>query len=149
ARFAAFFSDRNFCQEIRTSALYNEIVSSAVEREWRFKMTRTSTEIEALKNVLIHRWEQAAAKFTDLAEALPENQFKSRLFEGTRNPDEVLRHVAFWNRHAAESLRGKKADDSANELPEAEYATRARVLEALKASTADIRAALRSESVPL
>jgi len=49
----------------------------------------------------------------------------------------VLRQVAFWNRYVADSARERKAHDTANELPNGELSTKARIVAALKRSTTD------------
>jgi uncharacterized damage-inducible protein DinB len=56
---------------------------------------------------------------------------------------DVLRHVAFWNRYVAQVARGAQADDSANELPKAEYATKEEAIAALTESAAVALEALR------
>lgn len=105
-------------------------------------MTDTDEQIDLLKTVLVPRWEQVKNKLSDLAEAFPEDHFKSQLVPASRSCDQVLRHVAFWNRFVAESLRGGHPDESANELASAEYGTKTSVIEALKASAEDVSAAL-------
>lgn len=112
-------------------------------------MTTTDNNSDILRSFLAGRWEQAARKFIELAEALPDDRFKLQLVAGARNCDEVLRHVAFWNRYAAESLGGAKPDDSANELAGAEYPTRARVLQAVKQSAEQLGAAVAAENKQL
>ena len=62
---------------------------------------------------------------------------------------DVLRHVAFWNQYVADTARGKKADDSTNELPKSQCASKSKVLESLTKSTADAAAALREHSAGL
>jgi hypothetical protein len=54
--------------------------------------------------------------------------------------------VAFWNRYVADCARGKKADDTANELPKDEFSTKARIVSAVKQSAADAARALREKS---
>jgi uncharacterized damage-inducible protein DinB len=98
---------------------------------------------EALTSLLAERWEQASRKLTELAREFPAEQFESRPVEGVRTFGEVLRHAAFWNQYVADSLRGKEADDTANELPLAACPTKARVLEALRRSSEDVIGALR------
>jgi uncharacterized damage-inducible protein DinB len=97
--------------------------------------------------MLIARWEQAGVKLATLAEAFPKEKFEAKTVNGVRTFGDVLRHVAFWNRFVADSVRGKKADETANELPKAEYATKTRILEALQQSTADAASALREHAV--
>ncbi len=99
-----------------------------------------------LATMLIGRWEQAGAKLAALAEAIPEDKYETAPVDSVRSVGDVLRHVAFWNGYVADSARGKKADDSANELAKAEYSTKPQVLTALRRSTADAAAALREAS---
>ena len=106
-------------------------------------MTPEKARKDTVSTMLIGRWEQACAKLAALAEAFPEDRFESRPANGVRTGGDVLRHLAFWNRYVADTARGKKADDSANELPKEDYPTKARVLAALEQSAADATAALR------
>ena len=52
---------------------------------------------EALKNVLVAKWEQASRKIAELAEVIPDHEYDSRPLAGIRSCGEVFRHVAFWN----------------------------------------------------
>jgi len=92
---------------------------------------------------LIGRWEQACAKLAVLAEEVPANSFDYRPGEGLRTVADVLRHVAFWNSYVADRVRGKKADDQANELPKERSSTKTQVIDALKQSAADAAQALK------
>jgi uncharacterized damage-inducible protein DinB len=89
------------------------------------------------------RWDQAGNKLTTLAEDFPAGKYEARPADGVRTFADVLRHVAFWNRFVADSVRGKKADDTSNELPRAEFSTKARIVDALKGSAGDAASALR------
>lgn len=95
---------------------------------------------------LVDRWEQACQKLVALAEAVPENKFEYRPVDDVRTFADVLRHVAFWNRYVADSARGIKGDDTANELPKDEFPTKARSVEALKRSALDATEALKGNS---
>lgn len=106
-------------------------------------MTVSVRQVEAMTALLIERWEQESRKIAELAEAIPEREFDSQPLAGIRSFSEVLRHVAFWNQYAADTLNGKKADDAGNELPRAAFSTKASILEALKRSSADVALALR------
>jgi uncharacterized damage-inducible protein DinB len=92
---------------------------------------------------LIDRWEQVCQKFVALAEELPENKFEYRPVDDVRTFADVLRHVAFWNRYVADSARGRKGDDTANELSRDEFPTKAGSVEALKRSAVDATDALK------
>jgi uncharacterized damage-inducible protein DinB len=98
---------------------------------------------ETVSSGLIGRWEQSGHKLATLAEGLPENKFDYRPVDGVRTVADVLRHVAFWNRYVADCARGKKGDETANELPKDEFSTKKRILGALKQSTADASGALK------
>lgn len=95
---------------------------------------------------LIERWEQVGKKLAALAEAFPASKFDYRPTQDVRTVAEVVRHVAFWNYYVADSARGRKADDQANELPQDKFSTRAQILEALKQSTAAAAEALKERS---
>jgi uncharacterized damage-inducible protein DinB len=103
---------------------------------------------EALKALLIGRWEQASRKLAELAEVIPADEFESRPLAGVRNCGEVLRHVAFWNQYVANTLNGKEADDAGNELPGVTYSTKVSVLEALKRSSEDVATSLGEHQAP-
>ena len=96
-----------------------------------------------LTTVLTGRWEHACRKVAELAEVIPADEFDSRPLEGIRTFGEVLRHLAFWNQYVADTLNGKQAEDAANELPAAEYSTKARILEAFQRTAADVSQVLR------
>ena len=103
--------------------------------------TKTAQE-STISTKLLSRWEQVGQKLASLAEAIPEATYEFRPAEGLRTVGDVLRHVAFWNQYVAGTLRGSGPDDSANELPKAGYASKARIVDALKGSTADAAAAI-------
>ena len=95
---------------------------------------------------LIDRWEQVCQKLVALAEQVPKIKFEYRPVDDVRTFADVLRHVAFWNRYLADSARGKKGDDTANELPRDEFPTKAQIVEALKRSAADAADALKANA---
>ena len=107
------------------------------------------TQEETLATILINPWKQAGGKLVALAEAFPENKYEAKLLDGVRTFGDVLRHVAFWNQYVADSLRGKKADDAANELSKSKYSTKARIVDALKQSSEDAASALREHRAGL
>lgn len=112
-------------------------------------MTAKMAPNEALSTMLISRWEQIGGKLAALADEFPAGKYESAPAEGVRTFGDVLRHVAFWNLFVADSARGRKADDTANELPKRDYATKQRIVEALRQSTADAAAALREPKTVL
>jgi len=98
---------------------------------------------QTISTILIGRWEQAGNKLSALAEEFPAGKYEARPVDGVRTFGDVLRHVAFWNRFVTDTVLGKKADDTSDELPKAEFSTKARIIEALKGSTGDAASALR------
>jgi uncharacterized damage-inducible protein DinB len=105
-------------------------------------VTAKTQKEDALTTLLVERWEQVSRKVAELAEEFPEAKFESQPVAGLRTCGEVVRHVAFWNRFVADSLRGMKADDTANELPLADFPTKASVLEEQRRSSRDVAEAL-------
>jgi uncharacterized damage-inducible protein DinB len=103
-------------------------------------MAKTQTE-----TLFLQRWEQVSKKLEQLADALPEEKLEWRPAPAVRTCGDALRHVAFWNQYLADSLRGKDADDTLNELPAADYPTKASVLKALRQSAADVTTALKEK----
>lgn len=101
---------------------------------------------EAISAKLIGRWEQVGQKLAALAEEVPESKFDYRPVDGVRTFADVLRHVAFWNRYVADSARGKKANDEANELPKDRFSSKKQVTQALRSSVADATEALKEHS---
>ncbi|HYL78524.1 MAG TPA: DinB family protein [Bryobacteraceae bacterium] len=101
-------------------------------------------EREGLARFLAERWEQVSRKIAELAEEVPAEKFESTPVASARSVGQVLRHVAFWNQYVADSLRGKSANDTANELSLAEYPTKASVLEVLRRSANEVAEAVRN-----
>lgn len=93
---------------------------------------------DLLVPVLAARWKAVSGKFADLVKAIPDDRLESRLVNGTRTCGDVLRHVAYWNRYVADSLNGREAHDSANELPHDDYPETARILEELEKTNEQI-----------
>ena len=112
-------------------------------------MTTKTQPQETLSTLLIGRWEQVGRKLITLAEEFPEEKYESSPANGVRTFGDVLRHVAFWNQFVAESARRRQADETTNELPKSEYSTKARIISALTANTAEAAAALRERQAGL
>lgn len=108
-------------------------------------MTASVQQERELAALLTARWEQASRKIAELAEAIPAKEFDSRRLTSIRSTAEILRHVAFWNQYVVDTLNGKQADDAGNELPAADYATKTRIMEALRRTSADVAVALRKQ----
>jgi hypothetical protein len=98
------------------------------------------------RDVLLGGWNEVGQKFVALAEEFPEDKYDYRPTADVRTFGDVARHVAFWNGWVAKTARGEKADGSPNELPKAQFATKAAVVAALKSSLAEAAAALRQHA---
>jgi len=106
-------------------------------------MATKATQMDVMSNKLIGHWEQAGQKLAALAEEIPESKFEFRPLDRVRSVGDILRHVAFWNRYVADSARGKKADNGANELPKEKFSTKKQVMDALNGSLAETTEALK------
>jgi uncharacterized damage-inducible protein DinB len=106
-------------------------------------MVAKAEQGNALTTLLANRWEQASRKIESLADILPEDRIERAPVSGIRTYGAVLRHVAYWNQYVAACLNGKAADDTSNELPLAQYATKASAITALKRSSAAVGLAIR------
>jgi uncharacterized damage-inducible protein DinB len=98
---------------------------------------------ESIPAKLVARWKTVSEKLTALAEEVPASKYDYRPVDGVRTVAEVLRHVAFWNRYVADSARGKKGDEAANELPQKEFSTKPQIVSALRRSAEDAANALQ------
>src|SRR5689334_4184148 len=100
-------------------------------------MTPNTTQKERLSRILISRWEQAGEKLAALAREFPEEKYESVPARGARTFGAVIRHVAFWNHFVANSVPGKKADDTLNELDRTRFSTKAQIIDAVERSASD------------
>ena len=96
------------------------------------------------RDVLLKQWTDIGEKVVKMAEEFPEEKYEFRPVAGVRTFGDQMRHVAFWNGYVAKTARGEKADGKLNELPKAQYATKAAVVKALKDSLAEATAQLKS-----
>lgn len=112
-------------------------------------MATKAIQPDPVATKLIARWEQVGRKLATLVEEIPADKFDFRPVEGVRTVADVVRHLAFWNRYVADSARGKKVDDSSNELPKSRFSTPAQVVHALKGSIADACDALKKHQADL
>lgn len=112
-------------------------------------MTTKAEEGNALTTLLAKRWEEVSRKIENLADILPEDGIERPPVNGIRTYGAVLRHVAFWNQYVADCLNGKAADDTSNELPLTQYATKGSAIAAMKRSSAAAGLALRGRKTPL
>jgi hypothetical protein len=97
---------------------------------------------DALELMLVDRWQQSARKFADLANVIPDDRLDWRPVEGVRTCAEVIRHVAFWNQYVSGTLRGQAVDDTANEVPAADYPTKKAMCDVLRRSADEVVEAL-------
>ncbi len=109
-------------------------------------MTANTELQESLSAMLINRWEQAGNKLTALAEELPAEAYEFKPAAEVRTAGGVLRHVAFWNLYVAAVARGKEFDETANELPQAGYATKTKIVQALRTSMGEAVSALQQRA---
>lgn len=109
-------------------------------------MAAKAIQQETISNKLVTRWKEVNKKLAALAQEVPESKYDYRTVDGVRTFAEVLRHVAFWNRYVADSARGKKADDAANELPKSEFSTKAKIVTALQRTAEEAANALQESS---
>jgi uncharacterized damage-inducible protein DinB len=105
-----------------------------------------NTAENQITSLLADRWEQSSRKLVELGEAIPANEFDKAPLTGVRSCAEVLRHVAFWNEYVTGTLDGKKVDDSANEIPASEYASKEKILEAVRRSAGTVTSALNDQA---
>ena len=89
---------------------------------------------KALRDVLLGGWTEINGKVVQMAESFPEDKYEFKATKDVRSFADVLRHVAFWNDWVVKSVRGEKPDGKANELPKAQYSTKAQIVAALKKS---------------
>lgn len=101
-------------------------------------MASAKTTENAVATVLTGRWEAAAKKFMELAAILPDDKFEVDLVVGARTCGGVLRHLAYWNRYVADSLRGKKAHNRDHELAREDYPEKTGLLQELRKSSSEI-----------
>jgi DinB superfamily len=99
----------------------------------------------ALRDVLLAQWSDIGEKVVKLAEEFPEGKYDFRPVPDVRTFADQLRHVAFWNLYVSKTARGEKIDPAQNELPKAEYPTKAKIVAVLKSTLADATAELKKE----
>jgi uncharacterized damage-inducible protein DinB len=97
------------------------------------------------REMLLNHWNDIGDKVIKMAEEFPEQKYDFKPVDGVRTFADVLRHVAFWNNYLARTVRGEKVDTAPNELSKTEYATKAKIVAALKQSVADAAAELQKQ----
>jgi hypothetical protein len=100
-----------------------------------------------LRDALLRHWTEIGGKIVKMAEDFPEDKYEFRPTPEVRTFADNLRHVAFWNDYVAKTIKGEKADPKQNELPKAQYATKAAIVKALKSSLDEATALLKQSPV--
>jgi len=86
------------------------------------------------RDVLLRHWTEIGDKVVKMAEEFPEDKYEFKPVPAVRSFADNLRHVAFWNTYVTAMVKGEKLDPKINELPKAQYATKAAIVKALKSS---------------
>ena len=123
------------------------VVSACVMSGSGIAQAQTAKPDPTVRDILLRQWTDIGKKVVTMAEEFPEDKYEFRPVPGVRTFADNLRHVAFWNGFVAKSARGEKPDGKPNELPKAEYATKAKIVAALKSSLADATAQLKNGPV--
>jgi uncharacterized damage-inducible protein DinB len=87
-----------------------------------------------LRDSLLRHWTEIGDKIVKMAEEFPEDKYEFRPVAGVRTFADNLRHVAFWNTFVSKTIKGEKVDPKINELPKADYPSKAAIVKALKSS---------------
>ena len=96
------------------------------------------------RDVLLRHWTEIGDKIVKMAEEFPEDKYEYRAVPAVRTFADNLRHVAFWNTYVAKQIKGEKIDPKINELPKAEYATKAAIVKALRSSLDEATALIKN-----
>ena len=94
------------------------------------------------REMLLVHWNDIGGK---VAEEFPEDKYNFKPVDGVRSFADQLRHVAFWNIYLARTARGEKVDTAPNEISKTEFATKSKIVEALKRSVEDAAAELKKQ----
>ena len=78
-----------------------------------------------MRRVLLVGWNDIGEKVVQLAENFPEDKYQFKPADQVRTFAQTMRHIAFWNDYVTRTARGEKVDGKPNELPEAQYKTKA------------------------
>lgn len=97
------------------------------------------------REMLLVHWNDISGKVVKLAEEFPEDKYDFKPVDGVRSFADQLRHVAFWNIYLARTARGEKVDTAPNEILKTEFATKSKIVEALKRSVEDAAAELKKQ----
>lgn len=95
------------------------------------------------KQALVNNWNDSARKLVAIAAEFPEGKYDYKPTPQVRSFAQQLLHVAFWNRFLAAKMKGGNPDGKQNELPRAEYKTRAAVVDVVRKSFDEAIAVLK------
>jgi uncharacterized damage-inducible protein DinB len=112
-------------------------------------MATKAVQHDTVSSKLISKWQQVNQKLAALAEEFPANKFDYRPADSVRTIAETLRHVAYWNQYVADKAQGTNADDTGNELPKDEFATKAKIISAMQRTASGAAGALHKNSAGL
>ena len=96
------------------------------------------------RDVLLRHWTEIGDKVVKMAEEFPEDKYEFKPVPAVRSFADNLRHVAFWNTYVTAMVKGEKLDPKINELPKAQYATKAAIVKALRSSLDEATAQLKN-----
>ena len=96
------------------------------------------------RDVLLRHWTEIGDKVVKMEEEFPEDKYEFKPVPAVRSFADNLRHVAFWNTYVTAMVKGEKLDPKINELPKAQYATKAAIVKALRSSLDEATALLKS-----
>jgi DinB superfamily len=96
------------------------------------------------RDALAGNWDEIARKLVAVAQEFPEEKYDFRPTPEVRTFAQQLLHVAFWNQYLAKKARGQNPDGKLNELPRAQYKTKAAVVKVVRSSFDEAGAVLKS-----
>jgi len=106
---------------------------------------QTAKPDPVLRDVFLRHWTEIGDKIVKMAEDFPEAKYEFKPVAGVRTFADNLRHVAFWNTYVTAMVKGEKLDPKINELPKAQYATKAAIVKALRSSLDEATALLKRD----
>ena len=99
----------------------------------------------SLRDAIVGSWVEIGEKIVTMAEDFPEEKYNFKAKPEIRTFADNLRHVAFWNRYVTAQIKGEKMDPKPNEISKTEFATKAKIVAALKSSLEEATAAIKAQ----
>lgn len=96
------------------------------------------------REALAGNWNDIARKLVAMAQEFPEDKYDFRPTPEVRTFAQQMLHVAFWNQYLAKKAQGQNPDGKLNELPRAQYKTKAAVVKVVRSSSDEAAAVLKS-----